>query len=138
MTRLDRTTYFMQIAKLTAQRGTCPRKMVGAVAVKDNRIIMSGYNGSISGGAHCEDVGCIIHDNHCIRVIHSEMNIICECAKAGISLNNATIYCTLEPCYNCLIALIAAGVSTIIYQDSYKDIRTNLELYNFIKVIKYG
>lgn len=132
--RMSRLEYFMAIAKITSMRGTCPRAKVGAVAVKDNRIIMSAYNGSVSGGKHCTDVGCLIVNNHCIRTVHAEMNIITECAKAGISLKEATIYCTLEPCQNCLKSLISAGVSTIIFNEEKFDDKVNEELYHLVNL----
>jgi len=136
--RISRHDYFMKLAKITSERGTCPRKQVGAVAVKNNRIIMSGYNGSISGDKHCEDIGCLIHDNHCIRTVHAEQNIICKCAEDGISLKNAIIYCTLEPCYLCLMSMASAGISRVIFDEPKIDSRSGRNLYRLIKVYQYN
>ena len=64
-------TYFMNIARMVATRSTCSRKAVGAVIVKDNTILATGYNGSMSGAPHCHDVGCMIENNHCVATIHA-------------------------------------------------------------------
>lgn len=118
--RLEREQYFIEIAKLTAKRSTC-RVQVGAIAVKDKRIIMSGYNGGLPGEDHCIDKGCIIRDGHCIRTIHAEQNLITQCAKHGISLQGATIFCTHYPCDKCYRILAAVGVKEIIYEQDYKN-----------------
>jgi dCMP deaminase len=134
--------YFMDIAKLTATRSTCNRAFVGAIGVKDKRIIMSGYNGSPSGTDHCNEAGHLIKketngNNHCIRTVHAEMNIICQCAKHGLSLQDATIYCAYEPCFECMKHLISAGVKEIVYLNSYPDKRIPVEYYSKIKVFRY-
>ena len=77
---------------------------------KDNRIIAGGYNGSVAGEVHCIDVGCLIEDDHCIRTIHAEMNALLQCAKQGVSSDNATIYVTHFPCLNCTKSIIQAGI----------------------------
>ena len=136
--RISRDKHFIELATKIAERGTCSRAKVGAIAIKDNRIIASAYNGSVSRGKHCEDVGCIIVNDHCVRSMHAEMNIVCACAKFGTSLKDTTIYCTLEPCYSCLMALVSAGVTKVIYKDSYPDKRINPELYKLIEVEQYG
>lgn len=123
----------MNIAKETAKRSTCDRAMVGAVAVKDHRIIATGYNGSVSGQEHCDDVGHDMHDGHCIRTIHAEMNVLCQCAKMGISLQGATIYCTHRPCANCIKHLENAGVVNVIYDKAYGNeeiVKSNIHIAN--------
>lgn len=139
-TRMSRDEYFMKIAELTSLRSTCLRKKVGAIAVKQKRIIMSGYNGSVSGSKHCLDVGCLMFENHCIRTIHAELNIITQSAKAGVNLADATIYCTVEPCYNCLNAMISCGIKTVKYKEKRYDERflLNQELYTLIEVEQIG
>lgn len=127
--RLDRTEYFMQIAELTAKRGTCDRAQVGAVAVKDKRVIMSAYNGSPPGMAHCDDAGHLMDNGHCVRTIHAEQNIITQCAKNGISLDEATIYVTHEPCFECLKLMISAGVDLVVFRNPKRDLRTPLSYY---------
>lgn len=93
---------------------------MGAVIVKNNRIITTGYNGSLSGQEHCDDIGHLLYDGHCIRVVHAEVNAICQCARLGISCLGATCYCTHLPCLNCYKTMKAAGISYIVYSEKYK------------------
>jgi len=90
--RLDWDTYFIWIAKEVASRATCPRAAVGAIIVKDNRILATGYNGAAPGEPHCTDEGCIMVDGHCQRAIHAETNAIAQAAKYGVSVEGATLY----------------------------------------------
>ena len=92
MARPDWDLYFIRIAKEISSRSTCPRAAVGAVIVKDNRILTTGYNGAPSGEPHCNDIGCLMVDEHCQRAIHAETNAIAQAAKYGISLIGATLY----------------------------------------------
>lgn len=113
--------YFMEITELVASRSTCDRAWVGCLLVNDdNRIISSGYNGSVSGNAHCDDVGHTMRDGHCIATIHAEINALLYCAKEGISVKNSTAYITHFPCLNCTKALIQAGIKQIYYKDDYR------------------
>ena len=121
MRRQSWEDYFMNLAKAVAQRGTCDRAYVGCVLVnKDNRIVSTGYNGSITGNAHCNDVGHTMRDGHCIATIHAEMNALLYCAKEGISVKNSTCYVTHFPCLNCTKSLIQAGISKIYYHQGYR------------------
>lgn len=135
--RTTRDEYYMAIAELTAKRSTCDRANVGAIAIKDKRIIMSGYNGSPSGIAHCNEVGHMLHNGHCIATVHAEQNIIANAAKHGISLEGCTIYVTHQPCFYCLKLLISAGVKYVIYKNSYYDNLTPESYYKLIHVSKY-
>ena len=92
MTRPDWDTYFISIAKEISQRATCPRAHVGAVIVKNNRILATGYNGAPAGEPHCTDEGCQMVDDHCQRAIHAETNAIAQAAKHGVSVDGATLY----------------------------------------------
>lgn len=111
----------MKLAGNVAERSTCERATVGAVLVKDHRIIATGYNGSISGDPHCDDAGHLMRDGHCIRTLHAEMNAILQCALNGVSTRDATVYVTFFPCLNCTKALIQAGVSQIYYRNDYRN-----------------
>lgn len=111
--------YFMNIATLTAKRSTCKRKSVGAVLVKDNNIIATGYNGSLSGAPHCIDTDCIMQDGHCIATIHAEVNAVLAAAKNGVSTVGSVIYCNVEPCINCYKIIHQAGITKIYYKESY-------------------
>jgi dCMP deaminase len=115
--------YFLKLAMLVSERATCPRMHCGCVLVKDKRILSTGYNGSIPGDAHCEDDGCIIEDNHCIRTIHAEMNALLQCSIHGVSTKGATAYVTNMPCTNCAKALIAAGIVEIVIFSDYHETR---------------
>jgi len=113
--------YFLKLAMLVSERATCPRMHCGCVLVKDKRILSTGYNGSIPGDIHCEDDGCMIVDNHCVRTIHAEMNAIIQCSIHGTNAEGATAYITNMPCTNCSKALIAAGIKEIVIFSDYHD-----------------
>lgn len=127
--RLTWEQYFMNIATLVAERSTCDRAYVGCVLVnKDNRIISTGYNGSISGNLQCDEVGHKMRDGHCIATIHAEMNALLYCAKEGISVKNSICYVTHFPCLNCTKSLIQAGISKIYYKEAYRTDEYAIEL----------
>jgi len=115
-------TYFMMMARdVIAQRATCNRRQVGAVLVRNKRILTTGYNGSPPGMPHCTEVGCWIVDGHCIRTIHAEQNAIVQAALHGVSTEGATIYVSAAPCINCAKLIIAAGIACVIYADKYTN-----------------
>lgn len=121
MERKSWKEYFMEIAKMVSTRSTCDRAFVGCVLVNsDNRIVSTGYNGSISGMPHCDEIGHTMRDNHCIATIHSEMNALLYCAKEGISVKDCSCFVTHFPCLNCTKALIQAGIKNIYYNESYR------------------
>jgi dCMP deaminase len=113
--------YFMQIARTVATRATCPRASVGAVLVRDRRILTTGYNGAPRNVAHCTEAGCEIAGDHCVRSTHAEANAVVQGALYGIGLAGATAYCTHQPCVNCAKLLISAGIERIVYADAYFD-----------------
>jgi len=113
--------YFMELAQVVAKRSTCNRRSVGAVLVRDKRILTTGYNGSTPGQAHCTDVGCLMVDNHCVRAIHAEQNAIIQGALHGIDLRGAVCYVTSAPCVHCSKMLIAAGIKRIVFQEDYTE-----------------
>lgn len=113
--------YFMKLAYNVAERSTCERATVGAVLVRDHRIIATGYNGSIAGDPHCDEAGHLMRDGHCIRTLHAEMNAILQCASNGVSTNGATVYVTFFPCLNCTKALIQAGITKVLYANDYHN-----------------
>lgn len=111
----------MELALVVAKRSTCNRRSVGAVLVRDKRILTTGYNGSTPGQPHCTDVGCLMVDNHCVRAIHAEQNAIIQGALHGIDLRGATCYVTSGPCVHCSKMLLAAGIKRIVFQDAYTE-----------------
>ena len=121
--------YFMAIARMVAQRSTCLRRQVGAIIVKDKRILATGYNGAPAGLRHCEETGCLrkeasipsgTHHELC-RGLHAEQNAIIQAAYHGISIAGATLYCTNKPCVICSKMLINAGIKKIYYEEGYDD-----------------
>ncbi len=123
--------YFMDLAVTVASRSTCDRAFVGCILVnKDNRIVSTGYNGSVAGNPHCDDVGHTMRNDHCIATIHAEMNAVLYCAKEGISLKGTICYVTHFPCLNCTKALIQAGISKIYYKEGYRIDPYAIELLN--------
>ncbi|WP_332633416.1 ComE operon protein 2 [Halalkalibacter flavus] len=121
MQRISWDQYFMAQSHLLALRSTCTRLMVGATIVREKRIIAGGYNGSVSGGAHCIDEGCYVVDNHCIRTIHAEVNALLQCAKFGVPTEGSEIYVTHFPCVHCAKAIIQAGIKSVYYAKDYKN-----------------
>jgi len=113
--------YFMQIARTVATRATCPRASVGAVIVREHRILTTGYNGAPRGVAHCSEVGCTLVNDHCARATHAEANAIVQAALHGVNISASTAYCTHQPCVNCSKLLISAGVRKIVYEVAYPD-----------------
>ena len=121
--------YFMDIAYLVAQRSTCLRRKVGAGAVKDRRILATGYNGAPSGCRHCDEVGCLRQQldipsgqrQEICRAVHAEQNVIVQAAKHGISLDGAELYCTTLPCITCAKMLLNVGIRRICVVEGYPD-----------------
>ncbi|MDI6790814.1 MAG: cytidine/deoxycytidylate deaminase family protein [Thermodesulfobacteriota bacterium] len=129
MSRPSWEEYFMNITYLVAERSTCLRRKVGAVLVKDKRILATGYNGAPSGLKHCLDIGCLREEegipsgerHELCRGLHAEQNVIIQAAYHGISIADSTIFCTNLPCVICTKMLINAGVKYIFYREGYAD-----------------
>ena len=121
--------YFMQIARQVATRSTCLRRHVGAVIVRDKRILTTGYNGAPSGMAHCDVVGCLRDQlgipsgqrQEICRGLHAEQNAIIQAALHGVSTEGATIYVTHQPCITCAKMIINAGIRRAVCASSYPD-----------------
>jgi len=129
MSRPSWEEYFMNITYLVAERSTCLRRKVGAVLVKDKRILATGYNGAPSGLKHCLDIGCLREKegipsgerHELCRGLHAEQNVIIQAAYHGISIADSTIFCTNLPCVICTKMLINSGVKCIFYREGYAD-----------------
>ena len=121
--RVSWEKYFMNIAIEVATRSTCDRKNVGAVIVREKTILSTGYNGSIKGLPHCDEVGCEMVDGHCARTTHAEANAIVQAAKNGVRIDSAEIFVTASPCYNCFKLIANAGIKKIYYYEFYRDER---------------
>ncbi len=131
-TRSDRPSwdqYFMDIVELVSKRSTCLRRKVGAVLVRDKRILSTGYNGAPTGIRHCAEVGCLREQlnvpsgerHELCRGLHAEQNAIIQAALHGVSIKGSTIYCTNHPCIICSKMIINSGIEKIVYRDGYRD-----------------
>ncbi|MCL2142414.1 MAG: cytidine/deoxycytidylate deaminase family protein [Methanimicrococcus sp.] len=127
--RLSVDDYYVEIAATVAKRSTCLRNKVGAVIVRDNQILSTGYNGAPRGLAHCLDIGCMriaqnipsgtMHEK--CRAVHAEQNAIIQAAVHGVQTPGATLYCTHQPCILCTKMIINAGIKHVVYVNSYPD-----------------
>jgi dCMP deaminase len=121
--------YFLKIAQLAATRSTCLRRQVGAVLVREKKILATGYNGAPSGVAHCSEAGCLRElenvpsgqRHELCRGLHAEQNAILQAAYHGVSIQGASLFCTSFPCVICSKMLINAGIRTICYLEGYPD-----------------
>lgn len=129
MERPSWAEYFMDITNRVAKRSTCTRRAVGAIAVKDKRILATGYNGPPAGLKHCREIGCIRANesipsgtrHELCRGLHAEQNVIIQAAQHGIPIAGSTIYCTNKPCVICSKMLINSGIKEIFYEEGYDD-----------------
>lgn len=137
--RLPREQYLMQMAVLTASRGTCPRAQVGAVLVRESRIVSTGYNGAPSGFSHCDHVGCFwkfcltcgkdrpapecpgCRYKGCERSIHAEENAIVFAARNGLKTAGSELFVTHSPCTRCAMLIINAGITAVYYKELARD-----------------
>lgn len=119
----------MDIVELVSLRSTCLRRRVGAVLVKDKRILTTGYNGAPTGVPHCSESGCLRDRLHVssgerhelCRGLHAEQNAIIQAALHGVSIKGATLYCTNHPCIICSKMIINSGITAVVYREDYSD-----------------
>lgn len=119
--RVPWDTYFMNIATEVSRRSTCSRKHVGAVIVRDKNILSTGYNGSIRGMPHCDEVGHDMVGGHCVRTVHAEANAIIQAARHGVRIDGADIYTTASPCWECFKLIANAGIRRVFYREFYRE-----------------
>ncbi|CAK1225987.1 MULTISPECIES: deoxycytidylate deaminase [Fructobacillus] len=119
--RISWDQYFIAQAAILSTRSTCTRRHVGAILVKDHRIIASGYNGAVSGTPHCTEVGDYIVDGHCIRAVHAEQNALMQAASMGIAVEGSEVYVTDVPCVQCTKLLLQAGITKINFMRDYRN-----------------
>ena len=122
--------YFLEIVKTVSKRATCNRGRSGCVIVKNRQILVTGYVGSPNGLPHCDEVGHLFKksideqgniSNHCVRTVHAEQNAICQAAKRGIALEEATLYCSMTPCRTCAMMIINCGIKRVVCQNKYHN-----------------
>ncbi len=129
LNRLEIDEYFLKIAFVIAERATCHRRYVGAVAVRDKHILATGYNGAPSGLKDCLELGCLRDElnipsgerHEICRGIHAEQNVIIQASLHGVSLEGSTIYCTHTPCVLCAKMLVNAKINRYVSSGKYND-----------------
>lgn len=121
--------YFMEVMDAISKRATCNRGRSGCVIARDNQLLVTGYVGSPVGLPHCDEVGHqmkkVIHEDgsvteHCVRTVHAEQNAICQAAKNGVALDNATLYCRMTPCRVCAMLIINCGIKRVVCERKYQ------------------
>ncbi len=147
--------YFMEIANTVSKRATCDRGRSGCVIARGRQLLVSGYVGSPTGLPHCDNAGhqlkSVVHEDgkttqHCMRTVHAEQNAICQAAKLGVSIDNATLYCRMTPCRTCAMLIINCGIKRVVCEKKYHAAKESEKLfaeagieleYFFDEVIKY-
>ena len=127
--RPDWDEYFMEMAELAAKRSSCLRRRVGAVLVKDKKVLATGYNGAPKDITHCEVTGCLREEmgvpsgerHEICRGVHAEQNLVAQAALHGVKTEKSTVYCTHQPCIICTKILINAGIKKIYFKNAYSD-----------------
>lgn len=138
--------YFMDIVELVKKRSTCLRRQVGALIVKDKRILATGYNGAPAGCKHCTEIGCLRDElkvpsgqrHEICRAAHAEQNAIVQAAYSGTSVKNSVMYVTTQPCVLCAKLIINAGITKIMFKGDYPDtLAMELLQEAGVRVVKY-
>ena len=135
--------YFLEIANTVSRRATCDRGRSGCVIARDKQILVTGYVGSPSGLAHCDDIGHqmkkVTHEdgsttNHCVRTVHAEQNAICQAAKKGISIEGSTLYCRMTPCRTCAMLIINCGIIKVVCEHKYHVSTESEEMFRLANI----
>jgi len=144
MSRISRVEYFFKVVEAISLRSTCDRGRAGAIVVKNNRVISSGYCGSPPGMPHCDDEGHVMElkvlvgkdqdSTHCVRTIHAEANALMQSARYGPPLNGSEMYCSMVPCKECAKMIVAAGVVAVHAQYDYQNSKPSKNLLKKAKV----
>jgi dCMP deaminase len=119
--RLSWDEYFISIVATVAERATCDRGRSGAILVYQRQIIATGYVGSPPGFPHCDDVGHLIRDGHCVRTVHAEQNALASAARYGVATLGTTLYSTMTPCRVCAMLALTAGVDRVVAKYAYTN-----------------
>lgn len=128
--RISKQQYYFSIAFTVAKRSTCLRREIGAILVKDDTIIATGFNGAPAGLEHCTETTCVRTEQNIpsgekhelCRAVHAEQNVICQAAKNGISIKGSTLYSTTAPCVICAKMIVNAGISTVVFSSNYANV----------------
>jgi dCMP deaminase len=136
--RPDWDSYFLELCEAIAKRATCDRGRAGAVIVRNKQIVSTGYVGAPKGLKHCDEIGHELHavenedgtrSQHCIRTTHAEQNAIIQAASNGVSTQDTTLYCRLEPCYTCAKMIINAGIKRVVCEKRYHRGQRTREIF---------
>src|SRR5262245_51381249 len=123
--RYEKMYSWIKVARIIGELSTCDRAQVGAVIIRDGRVVSSGYNGAPPGQPHCDENNHGWWDDEsgegCLNAVHAELNAIAAAARHGVSTDGATLYVTLSPCIACQRLLIAAGISEVVYDAPYRE-----------------
>ncbi len=145
--RVSWDAYFMEITKVIAKRSTCLKRNVGAVIVRDKRVLSTGYNGAPKGLAHCSVTGCIRKEmnipsgqrHELCRGLHAEQNAIIQAAWHGVKIEGATLYCTHQPCVICVKMMINAGIKRVVFEGDYPDdLASNMLIESGLEICKFN
>jgi dCMP deaminase len=137
--KLSWDDYFLEIVKTVALRATCDRGKSGCVVTKNNRILVTGYVGAPSGISDCNEIGHllekVIHTDgsiseHCHRSVHAETNALLQAARIGVSLEGATLYCSMTPCMKCAMSIIQVGITRVVCEKKYHQGKISEELFS--------
>ncbi len=135
--------YFMDIARVVAERATCDRGRSGCVIARNKQILVTGYVGSPKGLPHCDEVGhqmkTTTHEDgsqtqHCVRTTHAEQNAIVQAAKLGVSIDGATLYCKMTPCSTCAKMIINAGIKRVVCEKKYHAGKESEEMFKTVGI----
>lgn len=130
--------YFIDLMEAVSKRATCDRGRSGCVIVRDKQVLCTGYVGSPPGIEHCDEVGHLMKKvldedgtvrQHCVRTIHAEQNAICQAAKHGVSLKDATLYCRMEPCRVCAMMIMSVGINRVVAQRRYHAAQETRDMF---------
>lgn len=146
--RMTRDEYYLTVLEAVRQRSTCDRGRSGAIIIKNNRIVTTGYVGAPTGAPHCDEVGHLFQrvaseksergwENHCIRTVHAELNAILQAASFGISIRWAQMYCTMTPCFECAKAIVNVGIVNVITVYSYQSQERTVALFKERGILLY-
>jgi len=136
--RISREQFFHGTLQLCAQRGSCGRLQVGAILIRDNRVISQGYNGPEKGALACNGTNCDL-ETSCTRALHAEENVIANCAKHGIPTKGTTLWVSYNPCPSCARLIVQAGISAVVYLEEFRDTSGIHTLrQRGVKVTRYG
>lgn len=143
MKRMTRDEYYLSVLDAVRKRSTCDRGRSGAIIVKDNRIVTTGYVGAPTGISHCDEVGHLfqiswdeegISSKHCVGTVHAELNAILQAACSGVNIERGTMYCTMTPCFECAKAIVNVGIVEVVATHPYQSQERTIELFNQVGI----